>query len=291
MWKGHGSRGLDWGVAICSCLRFHWEHHVCLVSQEYLLSARQWLPVPAELPELREPGLAVFQRRATSAPRDAAASRAELGSPSLTAACSSRKPSKEEDILKEETTLCISNEYRRWPQMPRGLQVSWMLFSALCKSSVGAFMPNEPSSPLPLFFTPGKHLCFLFPWRPFFLSQTWHQSMWYHVQVVCAPRAVGLLEMSPSDDGGTRSPQRLFRHLLGRCQPTGKGLESPLGWPSSPAVIYPSSCPLPFLFLIYFCKLFTSSSHWSIWSPPGCVLLLVPSVLWGREENQLQSME
>lgn len=74
MKSGIGQRG-----PIYICLWFHWEHPACLWSQGYLLSARQWLPVPAEMPELQETELAVFQRRA-NIPWDAAASHAEVGS-------------------------------------------------------------------------------------------------------------------------------------------------------------------------------------------------------------------
>lgn len=45
-------------------------------------------------------------------------------------------------IFKKETTLCISNENRCWPQMPHLLQVSWILFRAVCKSSLAAFILN-----------------------------------------------------------------------------------------------------------------------------------------------------
>lgn len=44
-------------------------------------------------------------------------------------------------LFKKET-LCISNENRCLPQMPHLLQVSWILFWAVCKSSLGAFNLN-----------------------------------------------------------------------------------------------------------------------------------------------------
>lgn len=149
MWNGNREIGLR--GPICICLRFHWEHRACSVSQGYLLSARQWLPVPAEQPELQEPELAAFQRRAYQCSCGAAASRAKIGTFSLTVAHSSRKPSKEEKSKKPTTVVLIirTDVDLRWPHL---LQVSWVLLGALCKSSLGTFIPNKPSSLLSLFY-------------------------------------------------------------------------------------------------------------------------------------------
>lgn len=78
----------------------------------------------------------------------------------------------------------------------------------LVRTQFTAFIPNEPRSPLSLFFTPdeGKPLSFLTP----------HLNTGDQVKVVRAPRGVGLLETSPGDDGGTGSPERLCRHFPGR---------------------------------------------------------------------------
>lgn len=146
---------------------------------------------------------------------------------SLTAVCSSRKPSKEENILKKETMLHISNKNRCYLQMPCLLQVSWMLFSALSRSSLGTLKPNEPTSRLCLFYPRWKETFFFNSFlggSSSYPRHTPHQNMQDQVKVVRTPHDVCLLEMFPDDDGGDRSCERLCRHLLGICQPAGKGL-------------------------------------------------------------------
>lgn len=174
----------------------------CLPSRGYLLSARQWLSVPAEMPELQETELAVFQRRA-NIPWDAAASLAEAGSLSPTAVCGTRNLPKKRIFLKE-TTLCISNENNCWPQMSHRLQVSWILFRALCKSSLGTFQLNEPGSSLSLFWPRWKEASlFSLFLEAFLLSQT--QPVKRGKGCACPLHCC----CAWNDDGKTRNPKKL----------------------------------------------------------------------------------
>lgn len=194
--------GIGWRGSICICLQFHWEHPACLSSRGYLLSARQWLSVPERCQNCRR--------------QNWPSSRGELTFPemrqppmptlavSLWLLCMALENLPKKRIFKKDTTLCISKENNCWPQMPHLLQVCWILFKAVCKSSLGTFLLNESGSPLSLFWPRWKKDSFFsLSLEAFLLSQTWPVK-----------RGKGCAYSfhcwsAWNDDGRTRNPKKL----------------------------------------------------------------------------------
>lgn len=145
LWNGNGSQGLDGGGLLSfieSILHVYRAQDICCLQgndSQFLLRCQNcrrqnWPSSRGELtfPVMQQPPML---RLAVS----------------LWLMCVALEKLAKKIIFKKETTLCISIKNKCWPQMPHLLQVSWIVFLALCKSSLGTFKLNEPGSPLSLF--------------------------------------------------------------------------------------------------------------------------------------------